>query len=313
MRYRAVTLLRRLLYSPFLAQLVVIRRCNLSCGYCNEFDETSPPVPFETLTRRIDQLHALGTFSLELTGGEPMMHPRIYDLIAYARRRRFHKVMMISNAYLLNEAKVKRLNEAGLQEMQISVDGVKTNDVTIKVLDTLRPKLEAVARAAAFEVVLSGVLGAAPPHEVLEVVEFAKAHGFRPRVLVIHDGDGQMVLDEEGRRVFAEVKRALGRRFSEARDYRERLLLSGSAPFKCRAGARYLYVDEHGDVHWCSQTRAHFGKPLADYTERDLREQFDVVKDCAPSCTVGCARTQSAVDEWRPQRRRARVHLPITS
>jgi hypothetical protein len=36
--------LTRLAYSPFLAQVVVIRRCNLSCGYCNEFDETSDPV-----------------------------------------------------------------------------------------------------------------------------------------------------------------------------------------------------------------------------------------------------------------------------
>ena len=36
--------LQRLKYSPFLAQLVVIRRLNLSCGYCNEFDDTSDPV-----------------------------------------------------------------------------------------------------------------------------------------------------------------------------------------------------------------------------------------------------------------------------
>lgn len=303
--------LQRYLYSPFLSQLVVIRRCNLSCGYCNEYDETSPPVPLDVLKARIDKLKALGTFSLELTGGEPMMHPDIYEIIAYARSLEFHKVMMISNAYLLNEAKVKKLNEAGLMEMQISVDGVKTNDVTIKVLDTLRPKLAAVARAAKFKVVLSGVLGAAPPSEVLEVVRHANELGFRPRVLVIHDGEGQMTLGEEERRVFSEVRSAIGSKFGEARDYRERLLTEGSAPFKCRAGSRYLYVDEHGDVHWCSQTRSEFSRPLADYTLADLKEQFDVPKACAPSCTVGCARTQSWADEWRPQRGRARVHLPI--
>lgn len=304
-------ILDRLAYSPFLAQLVVIRRCNLSCGYCNEYDETSPPVPLAVLKARIDKLKALGTVSLELTGGEPMMHPDIYELIAYGRQLRFHKVMMISNAYLLNEEKVRRLNEAGLQEMQISVDGVKTNDVTIKVLDTLRPKLAAVSRAAEFKVVLSGVLGAAPPSEVLEVVRHAKELGFRPRVLVLHDGDGQMTLSDEERQVFAEVRRAMGSKFREARDYRERLLLEGSAPFKCRAGSRYLYVDENGDVHWCSQTRAYFSKPLADYTFDDLKQQFDAPKSCAPQCTVGCARTQSWADEWRPQRGRSRTHLPL--
>ena len=304
-------MLQRLLYSPFLAQLVVTRRCNLSCGYCNEFDETSPPVPTEVLKERIDQLKALGTFSLELTGGEPMLHPDIYEIIRFARSRRFHKVMMISNAYLLNEEKVRKLNDAGLDEMQISVDGVKTNDVTIKVLDTLRPKLEWVAKSARFKVVLSGVLGAASPQEALEVVRYAKRSGFRPRVLVIHDGDGQMTLSGEERRVYEQVRAALGSRFREAGDYRDRLLRDGAAPFKCRAGSRYLYVDEHGQVHWCSQTRAAFSKPLADYARADLKEQFHTPKGCAPTCTVGCVRTQSAPDEWRPQRGRGRVHLPI--
>jgi len=295
-------MLRRLLYSPFLAQLVVTRRCNLSCRYCNEFDETSPPVPTEVLKARIDKLKALGTFSLELTGGEPLLHPDIYDLIAYARGLRFHKVMMISNAFLLNEERAGRLADAGLDELQISVDGVKANDDTRKVLDTLRPKLEQLARLARFEVVLSGVLGAAPPSEVFEVVDFAKRQGFRPRVLVLHDDRGRMTLTDEERRAFEQVKAALGRGFGEARDYRQRLLEQGRAPFKCRAGSRYLYVDEEGMVHWCSQTRDRFGLPLADYDFDELRRQFHHPKPCAPTCTVGCARTQSWPDEWRPQR-----------
>ena len=51
-------LLSRLRYSPFLAQMVVIRRCNLSCGYCSEFDKTSDPVPFEILETRLEKLKA---------------------------------------------------------------------------------------------------------------------------------------------------------------------------------------------------------------------------------------------------------------
>ena len=41
-----------------------------------------------------------------------------------------------------------------------------------------------------------------------------------------------------------------------------------SAPFKCRAGSRYLYIDEFGNVNWCSQTRTVWSKPLANYTRR---------------------------------------------
>lgn len=294
--------LNRGLYGPFLAQLVVIRKCNLTCTYCNEFDEVSDPVPLEILKERIDKLKALGTFSIEFTGGEPMMHPHINELIAYARSKSFHKVMMISNAYLMNEKKVRALNEAGLMELQVSVDGVLPNEITVKVLKPMLPKLRMLARTAKFPVVLSAVLGATSPGEALQVVEAAKGFGFRPRVLVLHDGTGQMHLDEEGLAAFAKVKEMLGgKRFKEAHDYRERILQTGVAPFKCRAGSRYLYCDEFGDVHWCSQTRGVFKKPLLDYTKQDLKTQFYTKKTCSDACTIGCVRTQSAYDEWRSQ------------
>ena len=292
---------KRLMYSPFLAQMVVVRRCNLTCGYCNEFDETSEPVPTDVLKARIDRLKELGTFSLELTGGEPLLHPDIAELIRYARGLDFYKVMMISNAYLLNQKKVEELNLAGLMEMQVSVDGVMPNDVTVKVLKPMLPKLKVLAKYAKFKVVLSAVLGAAKPEEVLTVVRTAKEMGFRPRVLVLHDGGGQMRLSAGEQAVFQEVRRELGQKFKEAGDYRDRLLNEGSAPFKCRAGARYLYVDEFGDIAWCSQTRGVFKKALLEYTPADLRDQFYTKKDCAPSCTIGCVRTQSAYDEWRAQ------------
>ncbi len=294
--------LTRLAYAPFLAQLVIIRRCNLACGYCNEFDDSSPPVETAVLQARIDRLKALGAFSLELTGGEPMLHPDIYQLIRYARSKSFTKVMMISNAYLLNERKIDALNEAGLMEMQVSVDGVKPNDVTVKVLEPMLPKLRALAKTARFKVVLSAVLGAAKPDEVLTVARTARELGFRPRVLVLHDAAGQMHLSADERATFAQVKQTIGARgFREAGDYRERILQTGKAPFKCRAGSRYLYVDEFGDVHWCSQMRDAFKKPLLEYTEQDLKQQFYTRKSCADACTVGCVRTQSAYDGWRAQ------------
>lgn len=80
---------------------MVVRRCNLTCGYCDEFDEDSEPDPLEVLKARIDKLKKLGTFSLEFTGGEPMLYPEINELIRYACSKSFHKMMIISNAYLM--------------------------------------------------------------------------------------------------------------------------------------------------------------------------------------------------------------------
>ena len=200
-------MLQRLLYSPFLAQVVVTRQCNLSCTYCNEFDDHSPPVPLDDLKARLRKLRELGTWAVEWTGGEPMLHPEIFELTRYAKRELgFHKVMLISNAYLFNEDKVRQLNDAGLDELQVSIDGVNTNDVTIKVLKPLRKKLEHVVRAAKFKVVLNAVIGSAPASEAMEVVNFARANGLRPRVCLIHDGDGQMNLSDEDLAVYNEIK-----------------------------------------------------------------------------------------------------------
>lgn len=296
-----VGLIDRYRYSPFLVQLVVTRKCNLACGYCSEFDKVSAPVPTEVLKERIDHLRRLGSFAVEFTGGEPMLHPDIYDLVRHVRARGFFKCMLISNAYLLNAEKVRKLNDAGLQEMQISIDGVKTNDITVKVLDPLRKKLETVAREARFKVVLNSVMGSAPGEEVLEVIDFATQLGFRPRVQIIHDDKGQMAIGDGDREVIEQIRLRLGRKFLDGGDYRIQLLKDGRAPFKCRAGSRYLYIDEHGYVRWCSQTREVWGKPLAEYGPEDLERQFKTTKNCADLCTVGCVRNCSHPDRWRAQ------------
>ncbi len=186
--------------------------------------------------------------------------------------------------------------------MQISVDGVKPNDVTVKTLKPLRKKLELLAEKATFQVVLSGVIGSAPAEDVLEVVDFAKAHGFTPRILLLHDQNGQLRLSHEELIAYDEAKRRIGDRANEAYGYRGKMIESGEAPFKCRSGSRYPYVDEFGSVHWCYQMRGAFSKDLLAYTYADLREQFDTPKSCSTHCTIGCARTASATDEWRSQR-----------
>ncbi|HWE24441.1 MAG TPA: radical SAM protein [Myxococcales bacterium] len=288
-------------YGPFLAHIVVTRRCNLSCGYCNEYDDHSPPVPYEVLDRRLTKLRSLRAWMLCMTGGEPTMHPELPRLVQRATDLGFRRRQIITNGYRLTRKLVAALNDAGLTDLQISVDGVKRNATTVKVLEPLRRRLLVLAREAKFTVVVSAVIGSAPPSEALEVVRFTREQGLTPRIVLLHDGSGRLQLSAEERAAYAEVKRMLGRVGRESGDYRQRLMDEGAAPFRCRSGSRYLYVDEFGEVHWCSQTRSAFSKDLMSYSLADLKQQFHTVKDCSPGCTVGCARTASSYDEWRPQ------------
>jgi MoaA/NifB/PqqE/SkfB family radical SAM enzyme len=299
---KRISWLEWLRYGPFLAQLVVTRRCNLTCGYCFEYDKTSQPIPFAILHQRLEKLRQLRTWAVALMGGEPTLHPDLLHIFHDMRRLGFRRRMMTTNGLRLSPELIDGLNRHGLTDLNVSVDGVKRNATTVKVLETLRTRLELLAQRARFRVVLSAVIGSAPREEVLHVIDFATAHGFSPRMLLIHDEHGQLGLAPEQLTVYAEVKRRLGRVAKEAHNYRDRLIREGEAPFRCRAGARYLYVDEWGLVRWCAQTRTAFGKPLSEYTLDDLRDQFYTGKSCQATCSVGCVRTVSAYDEWRAQR-----------
>src|SRR5580698_5987414 len=148
---------------PIMAHIIPIRRCNLSCSYCNEYDDYSKPVPVDVMVSRINRLADLGTSILTLSGGEPMLHPELDDIIA-AMRRRGVLAGMITNGYLLTPERVRRLNRAGLDHMQISIDNVKPDDVSKKSLKVLDKKLQVLAEHAEFHVNINSVVGGGIHH-----------------------------------------------------------------------------------------------------------------------------------------------------
>src|SRR6058998_1031247 len=126
---------------PLLVQMIPIRRCNIDCGYCNEYDKVSPPIPFEVMRSRIDMLAGLGTSVVAFSGGEPMLHPDLDDLIRHIRQ---HGMMagLITNGYFLVPKRIEELNEAGLDFLQISIDNVEPDEVSKKSLRVLDKKLQ---------------------------------------------------------------------------------------------------------------------------------------------------------------------------
>src|SRR5947207_9394149 len=205
----------RLRYSPFLTQMVVIRRCNLSCGYCSEYDKSSDPVPVQVLEDRLRKLKELGTFGISLTGGEPTLHPDLPRIIRTCRELHFYRTSMITNGFFLRPEMIETLNQAGLQKMQISIDGVHGNETTQKVLNNLRKRLQWLRDHARFPVVISSVIGACPPEEAEEIVSFALKMGFSSRVLLVHDSHGQINLNSQEIKVFDKIVLMLPKRWRE--------------------------------------------------------------------------------------------------
>jgi MoaA/NifB/PqqE/SkfB family radical SAM enzyme len=296
---------------PILVHVIPMRRCNLACAYCNEYDAVSQPVPLEIMLRRLDKLADLGTAMITVSGGEPLMHPELDAMIARMRERGMVS-SLITNGYHLSRERIKGLNEAGLDYLQISIDNVAPDEISLKSLRLLEPKLKWLAEYAEFGVNINSVVGAGVknPEDALAVARRARELGFTSTVGILHDGRGQ--LEPLGPRELAVYRelRAYGSRgdarFNAA--FQDNLALGRPNEWSCRAGARYLYVDEHGLVHYCSQMRGVPGVPLESYTRADIVREYGTKKACAPYCTINCVQRVALFDNWRaPQTAHARL------
>src|SRR5438309_4871566 len=143
---------------PILAHVIPMRRCNLACTYCNEYDDVSKPVDLQVMYQRLDRLADLGTTIITISGGEPLLHPDLDLIVAHVRRRGMI-AGMITNGYLLTGDRIGRLNRAGLEHLQISIDNVMPDQVSKKSLKVLDKKLQLLAEHAEFHVNINSVVG----------------------------------------------------------------------------------------------------------------------------------------------------------
>src|ERR1700742_4707054 len=286
---------------PYMAHIVPMRRCNLACTYCNEFDDVSKPVDIDEMRRRVGHVGRLGTSVIPISGGEPLLHPDLDEVIK-AIRKTGAIAGMITNGYFLMPGRIKRLNEAGLDHLQIFIDNVMPDDVSKKSLKVLDAKLRMLAEHADFHVNINSVVGGgtANPQDALVISRRALALGFSSTIGIIHDGSGQLKpLSERERTVWDEVRRLTRRSYSRFNHFQEAIANGLPNEWRCRAGSRYLYVDENGIVSYCSQQRGYPGVPIAEYTREMVKREFLTEKSCAPHCTISCVHQVSYIDHWR--------------
>ena len=286
---------------PLLAHIIPMRRCNLSCTYCNEFDDFSKPVPLQEMFSRIDRLGAIGTSVITISGGEPLLHPDLDEII---RRIRQNGVIagIITNGYLLTADRIQRFNRAGLEFLQISIDNVQPDDVSKKSLKVLDQKLKLLAEHGDFHVNINSVLGSGirHPDDALVVARRAVELGFSSTVGIIHDGNGQLrPLDPHEREIFEKIMSLGKRSFSRVNSFQHNIAVGRENTWRCRAGSRYLYICENGLVHYCSQQRGYPGIPLAEYSDERRHREYYTKKSCAPRCTVSCVHQVAVLDNWR--------------
>ena len=287
--------------APMDAQLIITRRCNLSCGYCSEYDNSSEPVPLDELKRRIDALHRLRAANITLLGGEPLMHPDLAAIVTYAGRH--SNTSVVTNGFLLRNGVIEQLNQAGLNNLTVSVDTLQADlsRYIQKSLRSLRTRLERLRRLARFDVHVTAVLCDSSREDFRELIEEITGMGLRMSVNLIHNSKGYVTISgEEYLELYEHFYRNAKPFTYTDYEYGKQLLRGERPAWTCRAGSRYLYVDEFGKVQLCASQMGRLGKPIEEYTFEDMREQSRTDKGCEEGCSVGCAYRCSLLDNDKP-------------
>jgi MoaA/NifB/PqqE/SkfB family radical SAM enzyme len=159
-----------------------------------------------------------------------------------------------------------------------------------------------LAEHARFHVNINSVVGGGVqnPKDALVIGKRALELGFTSTVGIIHDHYGQLPpLGEAEREVYVAMRSMEKRSYAQINSFQDNIAHGVENRWRCRAGARYLYICEDGLVHYCSQQRRYPAKPLAEYTREDIRREYRTTKECAPRCTVACVHQVGYIDNWR--------------
>ena len=171
---------------------------------------------------------------------------------------------LITNGYLLTAERIQRLNRAGLEHLQISIDNVMPDEVSKKSLKVLDRKLQLLAEHADFHVNINSVVGGGirtsagragdRPARDRAGIHFHHRHHSRWRRASCSRLGG------EEREVYTAMRAMEKCSYAQINYFQDNIAHGKENDWRCRAGARYLYICEDGLVHYCSQQRGYPGQ-----------------------------------------------------
>ncbi len=161
--------------------------------------------------------------------------------------------------------RIERLNRAGLEYLQISIDNVQPDDVSKKSLKVLDRKLELLAEHAEFHVNINSVLGSGVrnPEDALAVAHRALELGFTSTVGILHDGNGQLQpLGAREREIFEEIMSLGKRSFTRVNRFQHNIAAGRENDWRCRAGRA---TSTFAKVAWSTTARSSAAIPASRY------------------------------------------------
>ncbi len=152
--HRAVAHRQRLMAEPDLTYLFweSTLRCNLRCSHCGSSCEATSPVDELSTDQVIDILRTIGEdfdasrIFVSITGGEPLLRKDLYEVVAEMTRLGMMSCI-VTNGTLLTVPRAKRLHDAGMRTVSVSIDGAKSQHEAVRGKDSYDRALAGITAA----------------------------------------------------------------------------------------------------------------------------------------------------------------------
>ena len=167
---------------PLSCGFYITNACNLKCSFCNIRRKSEiRTLPYEKAKQLVDDLSRLGTYYFSITGGEPLTVEYVFRLLSYARKSYIKHLHLVTNGYILDCECAKKLNDTGVDEISISIDGPEQRHDNARGVpgsySNARKAIEALKKEAPkISIVLNTIFYPQNPDACLHVVDIAKSY-----------------------------------------------------------------------------------------------------------------------------------------
>lgn len=276
---------------PIWAQLKITERCNLSCGYCSEHKNDGCHVPADTICTWIDHCVNLGVKHLEFIGGEPLMHPDLFDLITYVKNKGLN-TGLTTNGFLLTREKAERLLDLGIKRMQMSIDCVEPNAITKKSVSLLKSQLTLLSDMKIW-VHVNSVVVKETIDEAYDLAKVLFKMGIPVAFSPAHDR-GRLIIDASNNSIvtflnWLTLQKKNGKPVNMPQfliNYYVDTLMGKNVQWNCEGGCKAFYVDTNGYFKRCSHKESDI--QLLNVNSAMIKENHSLLKGCEKNCGVSC-------------------------
>lgn len=276
-----------------IAYIELTRACNLRCKHClnNSGVKEDNEIDYNELLRIIQSLIKSGIFEIRFTGGEPLLYPKIYDIIKYCTDNYVY-VSIGTNGTLITENVVKNLKNSGLNKAIISLDGTKKAhdnirgdgnfDKTINAINLLKKyKIDYKINSVIMKNNMDDIIVLAKQMYkgknslfIRRFIESGRGANLKNNTLSYKDYTyvKKHLKDE------LENKKIIRGHYINLSDdtQNSRITLPFKIPISCKAGQRALVITPDGNIHFCGFLAAQGFPPIENISKiKDFREFWE--------------------------------------